>query len=352
MEKISLGEYDIFVGDIWKSLNGLLIEFNYSKIVVLIDENSRHHCLSTLLSNTDIENLKLIEIPSGEIHKSIDTCNFIWEQMINKQLDRNALVINLGGGVIGDMGGFCASTFKRGVDFIQIPTTLLSQVDSSIGGKLGIDFGDVKNSIGLFKNPKAVFIYPDFLKTLPIAEVRSGFAEMIKHGLIADREIWEELKTVEDFEKVNWTSLIVPSLKIKKQIVEADPFEKNVRKKLNFGHTIGHAIESLALKSEKPLLHGEAVAAGMICEAWLSVKKNNLPKTTLNKIAEFILKTYDKVSLKEATFSDLIDLMKNDKKNEGAAINFTLLSQPGEASINHTCDEEMIAESLKYYIHV
>ena len=352
MEKISLGEYDIFVGDIWEPLNDLLVEFNYSKIVVLIDENTRHHCLSTLLSNTDIENLKLIEIPSGEVHKSIETCNVIWKQMIVKQLDRNALVINLGGGVIGDMGGFCASTFKRGMDFIQIPTTLLSQVDSSIGGKLGIDFGDVKNSIGLFKNPKAVFIYPGFLKTLPAAEIQSGFAEMIKHGLIADTEIWEELKMINDFENVNWTSLIIPSLKIKKRIVEADPFEKNVRKKLNFGHTIGHAVESLALQSKQPLLHGEAIAVGMVCEAWLSVKNSNLSESVLDEISEYIVKKYGKVSLKESAFSNLTDLMKNDKKNEGAAINFTLLSQPGKASINHTCDEKMIAESLRYYIQL
>jgi 3-dehydroquinate synthase len=349
MEKISLSDYDIFVGVVWAAINELLEACNYSKIVILVDENTRQHCLPILLSNTTIENPEIVKIPSGEIHKNIETCNFIWQQMIDKQLDRNAVMINLGGGVIGDIGGFCASTFKRGIEFIQMPTTLLSQVDSSIGGKLGIDFGDVKNSIGLFENPKAVFIFPGFLKTLSRQEIRSGFAEMIKHGLIADAQIWEELKSIEDFEDIDWLPFIIPSLKIKKQIVEADPFEKNVRKKLNFGHTIGHAIESFALDSEKPLLHGEAIAAGMICEAWLSLKKGNLSEEALSEVVDYILKIYGKVDLAVASFPALLDLMKNDKKNEGRAINFSMLLKPGEALINHTCDEKRIVESLKYY---
>jgi 3-dehydroquinate synthase len=350
MERISLTDYDIFVGDFWNAFDDFLNTAQYSKIVILVDENTRQHCLPILLSNVEIRNLKLIEIASGETNKNIKICNLIWQQMIDNQVDRNALAINLGGGVIGDMGGFCASTFKRGIDFIQIPTTLLSQVDASIGGKLGIDFEGVKNSIGLFKNPKAVFIDPAFLKTLSLRQIRSGFTEMIKHGLIADARIWNELREIEDFKNVDWRTHIILSLKIKKQIVEADPFEKNIRKKLNFGHTIGHAIESLALHFEKPLLHGEAIAAGMICEAWLSTKKNKLSEAGLKEIVDFVLKIYGKVSLEEESFSDLLNLMKNDKKNKGTEINFTLLSKPGEASINHTCDENLIRESLKYYI--
>ncbi len=352
MEKINLTDYDIFVGAIWEAFDELFNESGYSKIVVLVDENTREHCLPVLLKNTSIKDPELVEISSGEIHKNIETCRFIWQQMMDKQVDRKAAVINLGGGVIGDMGGFCASTFKRGVDFIQIPTTLLSQVDSSIGGKLGIDFGAVKNSIGLFKNPKAVFVSPAFLKTLPTLEVRSGFAEMIKHGLIADASIWNELKNIEAFEKADWLAHITPSLKIKKQIVEADPLEQNVRKKLNFGHTIGHAIEGLALQSEHALLHGEAIAAGMICESWLSMKSSGLAEAALNEIVDYILKIYGKVKLSEASFQSLLALMKNDKKNEGAAINFTLLSKIGEASINHICNEKLILESLKYYIQL
>ena len=349
MEKIELADYDIFVGAIWQTFNDLLEVSGYSNIVILVDENTLEHCLPVLLQNTTIKDPVLIEVSSGEINKNIETCSFIWQQMIDKHIDRNAVVINLGGGVIGDMGGFCASAFKRGIDFVQMPTTLLSQVDSSIGGKLGIDFGAIKNSIGLFKDPKAVFIFSGFLKTLPTKEIRSGFAEMIKHGLIADAQIWKQLKAIENFEKVDWLAYITPSLKIKKQIVKADPFEKNVRKKLNFGHTIGHAMESLALKTAKPLLHGEAIAAGMICEAWLSVENSGLSEAALEEIVDYVLKIYGKADLKEKDFPDLLALMKNDKKNEGSAINFTLLLQPGEASINHVCIEESIFKSLKYY---
>ena len=352
MERISLADYDILVGDVWPAFNELLDHSNYAKIVVLVDENTRQHCLPVLLSNLEIKNLEVLEIKSGEVHKNITTCEQIWKELIDYQVSRDTLMINLGGGVIGDMGGFCASTFKRGIDFIQIPTTLLSQVDSSIGGKLGIDFGSIKNSIGLFKNPKAVFIVPDFLDTLPEREIRSGFAEMIKHGFIADQQIWKDLKKIDSFENVDWLPQIVPSLMVKKQIVETDPFEKNVRKKLNFGHTIGHAIESLALETEKPLLHGEAIAAGMICEAWLSMKSGKLSKEALNEIADYILKIFGKVHLKESTFPDLIALMKNDKKNQGTAINFTFLAQPGEALINQSSTEKTIIESLKYYANL
>ncbi len=350
MKRISLADYDIFVGAIWQAFNQLIEDSRYSKIVILVDENTQEHCLPVLLKNSNIKNPELIKISSGEIYKNIETCSIIWQQMINKQVDRNAVVINLGGGVIGDMGGFCASTFKRGVDFIQMPTTLLSQVDSSIGGKLGIDFGAIKNSVGLFKNPKAVFIFPGFLESLPTKEIRSGFAEMIKHGLVADAQIWKELKAIENFQNVDWFKHITPSLKIKKQIVEADPFEKNVRKKLNFGHTIGHAMESLALNTAKPLLHGEAIAAGMICEAWLSVENAGLSEEALDEFVDYILKLYGKFDLKEKDFPELLSLMKNDKKNEGSAINFTMMLKPGEASINHTCTEKSILESLKFYI--
>ena len=349
MERIRLADYDIFVGAVWEAFNNLLEASRYTQIVILVDENTKEHCLPIFLAKTGIRAFELIEIPSGEIHKNIESCKFIWQQMIDLQVDRNAVMINLGGGVIGDMGGFCASTYKRGIDFIQIPTTLLSQVDSSIGGKLGIDFKGVKNSIGLFKNPKAVFIFPDFLKTLSTREIRSGFAEMIKHGLIADTKIWKELTGIEDFENTAWEDHIVPSLNIKKQVVEADPFEKNVRKKLNFGHTIGHAFESLALHTKHPLLHGEAIAAGMICETWLSMKNGNLSEEALNEVVTFVLKKYGKIEVASKSFSALLDLMKNDKKNEGSAINFTLLTQTGDAMVNHTCDEKLIVESLEYY---
>lgn len=349
MQIISLATYDIFIGDFWQDLKEFLVKKNYSKIAIIVDENTKQFCLPLLQKKIEIEEPTIIEIQSGEFHKNIETCTAIWQKMMDAQFDRNALTINLGGGVIGDMGGFCASTFKRGMDFIQLPTTLLSQVDASIGGKLGIDFGEIKNSVGLFQNPKAVFVEPAFLKTLSEREIRSGFAEIIKHGLIADKRLWQTIIGFENLQAVNWASILEPSLAIKKSIVEEDPFEKGLRKALNFGHTIGHAIESVALNSVKPLLHGEAIAIGMACEAWLSFKLVGLTLENLEKVFHFLMKIYDPVLLNQANFPTFIDLMKQDKKNEGDLINFTLIEEIGKAKINQTCEEGLILESLEWY---
>jgi 3-dehydroquinate synthase len=349
MQTIVLDDYNIYVGNIWDKLNDFFAQSNYSKFFIIIDEHTKEYCLPIFQKNTDLGNATIIEIQSGEKHKNIHTCSFIWNQMINANADRKALVINLGGGVIGDMGGFCAATYKRGLDFIQIPTTLLSDVDSSIGGKLGIDFADVKNSIGLFKNPRAVFIDPIFLNTLPEREVRSGFAEIIKHCLIADAGLWDQLKDIENVMDVDWEPLLVPSLKIKKRVVEADPFEQNIRKTLNFGHTAGHAIESWALNSPSPLLHGEAIAAGMVCETYLSTQVAGFSKDSAKEITAFILRIYGKYALKNEYFLELLRLMKNDKKNQDGKINFTMLNAIGNAEIDRNCEDSLVAESLNYY---
>lgn len=350
MKVIVLDDYKIYVGDIWDQLNDFFENHTYSQYFIIVDENTKEHCYPLLKERVKLDTHTLIEIPSGEKHKNIHTCSFIWKKMMDAKADRKSLVINLGGGVIGDMGGFCAATFKRGVDFIQIPTTLLSKVDSSIGSKLGIDFAAVKNSIGLFKNPKAVFINPVFLKTLPLREIRSGLAEIIKHGLIADITLWEALKQIDHIEKVDWIKFIVPSLEIKKRVVDADPFEQGLRKTLNFGHTIGHAIESWALDSEHPLTHGEAIAAGMICESYLSPPVTGLSKESQQDISNYILKIYGKYSLQREYFPQLIRLMKNDKKNKNGKINFTMLDRLGDAVIDQHCAEEKVLESLSYYM--
>jgi len=311
---------------------------------------TKEHCLPVMEQHlATFAKCEVIEIPSGEVYKNIDTCQSIWEQMMSLEADRNALMINLGGGVIGDMGGFCASTYKRGIEFVQVPTTLLSQVDASIGGKLGIDFAQVKNSVGVFNDPQAVFIDPRFLKTLSKREIRSGFAEIIKHSLIADRAQWEQIKMIEDLDTVDWSKILVPSLNIKKQVVEQDPFEKGLRKSLNFGHTIGHGIEGVLLESASPLLHGEAIAIGMICESYLSQKMLNLDELSLNEIATFILRIYGKEELYESDFPQMLSLMRKDKKNTNAQINFTMLKAAGESLINQTCEEKAIVEAMKYY---
>jgi 3-dehydroquinate synthase len=341
--------YNIYVGDLAQTWSAWFGAFAKKQIVVICDENTAKFCLPVFLQKTALKDYTLIISEAGELHKNIHTCNIIWSKMLEMGIDRQAICINLGGGVIGDMGGFCAATFKRGIDFVQVPTTLLSQVDSSIGGKLGIDFQGVKNSIGVFNDPKAVFLDSDFLATLSPREIRSGFAEMIKHALIADRNEWKKLCQLESLNAIDWADFIVPSLAVKRQIVEDDPFEKGIRKALNFGHTIGHAVESYFLETESPLLHGEAIAIGMICEAYLSFKNNDLTEVELAEIVAFMKCFYDKKILPSESFDTLINSMKQDKKNENQAINFTFLSGIGQAKINQTTDNECIINSLVYY---
>ncbi len=347
MHTITLQDYDIKIGDFRALLHRLLSERNYTKIAVLVDENTRTHCLPTVAEVLHDFNYFVIEIPSGESHKNIQTCTEIWRQMMDNNADRHSLTLNLGGGVIGDMGGFCASTFKRGMDFLQMPTTLLSQVDASVGGKLGIGFNHVKNSIGVFNNPQTVLIDAAFLQSLSEREIRSGFAEIIKHALIADAEHWQKIRQIQDLKTVDWTAFLLPSLKIKQAVVEADPFEKGMRKALNFGHTVGHALESHALESESSLLHGEAVAAGMIAEAYLSVGNAGLSQEEFTEIKDFITRIYQPAPVAESNFSELIHLMRKDKKNAGSEINFTFLEKIGKAKINGSAEISEIEASLK-----
>lgn len=343
-----LQNYNIHIGFFEMPLKAFLEERNYSNIVIIVDENTRECCLPKLEGVLSDFSHFVIEIKSGEEHKTIETSTRIWTQMMDSNIDRSSLCINLGGGVIGDMGGFCASTFKRGIDFVQMPTTLLSQVDASIGGKLGIDFNEVKNSIGLFNNPEKVFIDVRFLETLPLREIRSGFAEIIKHSLIADTVLWQHLKKYEDIRVIDWENLMSNSLKIKQDIVNQDPFEKGIRKALNFGHTIGHAVESVALRSKESLLHGEAVAVGMIGEAYLSYAKGHLKKEALKEIEKYIVKIYNPIKLERENYPHYIELMQKDKKNVGAAINFTFLNAIGACIVNQAASAEEIIESLDY----
>ena len=349
MNTIELADYRIHIGDFWANWNAFLAERNYTKVVVLVDENTKRHCLPIWEANTSVKEYLLIKIEAGEQFKNIETCQKIWTAMMEGEVNRSALLVNLGGGVIGDMGGFCASTYKRGIDFVQFPSTLLSQVDASIGGKLGIDFNHVKNSVGVFRNPQAVFIYPQFLKTLDPREIRSGFAEIIKHSLIADAVHWAHLSKIATLEAINWPIYLAPSLEIKKDVVTKDPFEKGLRKALNFGHTIGHAIESVFLETAQPLLHGEAIAIGMICEAYLSHKVVGFSEVALKQVETFILKIYGKVELNPADYEQFLSLMKKDKKNESDEINFTMLPEIGAVKINQTASRTLIQESLDYY---
>lgn len=348
MSTLDLSTYQIQLGSLQESAKNWLKSQAFSKIALITDEHTAEHCLPVFTAKTGLEDFEHIQILAGEQHKNIETCQHIWRRMIECGLDRRALVINLGGGVIGDMGGFCAATFKRGMAFVQVPTTLLSQVDASVGGKLGIDFMQVKNSIGVFQDPAAVFIDPDFLKTLPERELRSGFAEMLKHALIADAKQWAVLRQLKNLPETDWLPYILHSLRIKQGIVEQDPFEQGIRKALNFGHTIGHAIEGFALESENPLLHGEAIALGMIAESYLSHRLLGLPMQDVEEISTFLRDTYGTYAIKQGNYATLLELMRQDKKNAHGQILFSLIHPLGESAVNVACGTDEIEAALDY----
>lgn len=334
----------------FSQLNQFLTEKSFSKIFILVDENTHEYCLPVFLGNLETEiSFEILEIEAGEEMKNIQTANQLWEILTEMKADRKALIINLGGGVITDMGGFVASTYKRGIQFINIPTTLLSMCDASIGGKTGIDLMHYKNMVGTFSFPEQIFVYTRFLDTLPAKELKSGFAEMLKHGLIADKKHWEDLIQLQHLDSVGIEPLIYQSMEIKQEVVNVDFHEKNVRKTLNFGHTIGHAIESLCLQSGNPILHGEAVALGMICESHLSFLEGLIVKEDADVIIENIQRYFSFIDLNNFKDEDIFNLLLNDKKNADAKINFSLLSAIGNCTYDHECSTENIQKSIDFY---
>lgn len=349
MEAIKHHDHQIYFETGLAPLKEIIATGNYSKVFIFVDTNTSEVCLPAFRAMMDeLTEFDIIETDNGEENKSIDFCIGIWKTLLDFGADRKALMINLGGGVITDMGGFVASTYKRGIDFINIPTTLLSQVDASVGGKTGIDVDNVKNMVGTFALPQGVFIETAFLETLSQREALSGFAEMIKHGLIKDAAYYQKLKSA-DYQNIG-AAHIYRSVEIKNEVVTEDPQEKNVRKILNYGHTIGHAVESYSLSNDKnPLTHGEAIAIGMICEAWLSNKYNNLAKDELEDISAYILSTYPKYNIVEKSYKKLIELMQSDKKNEGGFILFSLLEKIGHCAYNCKVTDTDILASLNYY---
>jgi len=309
----------------------------------LVDENTKAHCLAIFLSQCPVHEPLIIKIDSGEKHKTIDTCQSIWQQLSTYNFDRHSLLINLGGGVIGDMGGFAASCFKRGIDFIQIPTTLLAMVDASIGGKLGVDFSDFKNQIGLFRYPKCVSIFPDFLKSLGKRQLLSGFAEVIKYALIQDIYFWQQIKA-SSLEKIDWEQVITKCIELKNKIVNEDPHEDGKRKILNFGHTIGHAIESHYLSQGKDLLHGEAIALGMLVESQLSP----ISEKEKIEISDCFKSYFSLIDL--PPLGSLLPFIQNDKKNKNQKVQFSLLTKIGQCEYNLTVINSQLKDVFKSYI--
>ncbi|MFK8037598.1 MAG: 3-dehydroquinate synthase [Crocinitomicaceae bacterium] len=333
-----------------KTLNDLLkTEFSGRKKIILTDDNVFEYWIEQLVTSVpELSNAEIIQLPAGEDSKCIEIVMQVLETLSENKIERNDLILNFGGGVITDLGGFIASIYKRGIPFINIPTSLLSQIDASIGGKTGIDLGPHKNQIGTFNHANAVLINPNYLSTLPSEELKSGYAEMLKHGLIASQKHWNDLKHINYSNVDMLTTIIFDSIQIKHQIVDIDPHEKNIRKALNFGHTIGHAIEGYFIKTGKPIKHGYAIACGMIAESYISYKKGILDKKEWNEVHYILTDLFDKIIIDPIVFPQIMRLMENDKKNKAGKINFTLLTGIGTHIINQEVSKENILEALEH----
>jgi len=325
---------------------------NPSKLFLLVDSHTQNHCAAYFLQHLATKiNIEIIEIEPGENSKTIETCQGVWQTLTELDADRKSLIINLGGGVVTDLGGFVASTFKRGIPYINIPTSLLAMVDASVGGKTGVDLGSLKNQIGVISNAEMVIIDVGYLATLPQNQLKSGLAEMLKHGLIQDKAYWKKLGDLSQLSLADLESLIYDSVIIKNNIVTEDLKEDGIRKTLNFGHTLGHAIESYFLenKHKQELLHGEAIVIGMVLAAFLSAELSGLTKTERDEIKNVLQKSYDKVLFEKEDFPPILELLKYDKKNSHGNINFVLLEKIGKPKIDCIVPDELIYKAFNYY---
>jgi 3-dehydroquinate synthase len=353
MDSISANDSVIHFNETcYSSLNEHINSRNFSKIFILVDENTHQYCLPILLEKLSTSTaIEIIEIESGEINKTIETCVGVWNTLSELDADRKSLMINIGGGVITDLGGFVACTFKRGIAYVNVPTTLLSMVDASVGGKTGVDLGHLKNQIGVISNPDLVLIDTQFLDTLPKNQMRSGLAEMLKHGLITGETYWNKFLDLSKLSLNDLDALIYESVIIKKNVVEEDPYENGLRKTLNFGHTLGHAIESYFLSNpnKTTLLHGEAIVVGMILACYISSELTGFPKETTLKIKELFINYYGKVIIESNEYATIIELLKYDKKNNHGNINFVLLEAIGKTKIDCLVDDDIIIDAFNFY---
>ena len=330
-------------------LQKIVLKNKYSSVFILCDENTEKHCLPSFIEFSELESAGLLIINAGETEKTFDTVSDVCKSLLAEGADRKALLINLGGGVVSDIGGFAASIYKRGIDFINVPTTLMAMVDASIGGKTGVNLSGSKNSVGLFSSPEAVFIDSDFLSTLSDEEFHAGFAEVIKHALIGDAEYWNTISQLTDFRDVDDVDdIILPSVEIKKLITDEDFKESGIRKSLNFGHTLGHAYESSSMKLHtNKLLHGNAVALGMIGELFLSSKLAGFPTDKLTTVLDFLVLHYGKFiySINE---NELSEFLLSDKKNENGKIGFYLLHDIGVGAGMFFPEPQLIEEAVAF----
>ena len=347
----------IISNDLQKALSNAIAECPHDKLFVLVDETTHQLCLPVIAGFDCMQEALCIVIGATDTHKTLDTLSHVWAELQRMGATRHSLLINLGGGMVTDLGGFAASTFKRGLAYINIPTTLLSMVDASVGGKTGINFGGLKNEIGVFNNANSVILDTIFLKTMDQENILSGYAEMLKHGLISEEKMWAELLNfnldhldgLDNLEfLVQLGRMLADSVAVKQRIVTEDPTEHGIRKALNLGHTAGHAFESLALE-RKPILHGYAVAYGLVVELYLCCVKTGFPQDKMRQTVAFIKEHYGRMPITCDDYPKLIELMHHDKKNVGTDINFTLLGGIGDIRINQTATEEDIKEALDFY---
>ena len=341
----------VISGNLERDLVSAISECEHDRIFVLTDETTQQLCWPKIKNFKALKDCTPIIIKATDTHKNLDTLAEVWQALSNGGATRHSLMINLGGGMVTDLGGFAASTFKRGIDFINIPTTLLAMVDASVGGKTGINFGGLKNEIGVFSDSRFVIINTQFLDTLDHDNICSGYAEMLKHGLISDEHTWAELVTF-DLDTPDLSQLqrmVAESIKVKERIVEADPHEHGIRKALNLGHTMGHAFESFAMRRGTPILHGYAVAYGLISELYMSARKTAFPTDRMHQTVRFIRENYGTINITCDDYPTLIELMHHDKKNTSGIINFTLLGNVGDIRINQTANEEEIKEALDFF---
>jgi 3-dehydroquinate synthase len=331
----------------------------YSSVFLLVDTNTRLHCLPYLAGRFRLpKSMVILEAEPGEKSKNIETCSRLWYEMARLGADRHSLLICLGGGVTCDLGGFVASTYQRGISFIFLPTSLLAQVDAAIGGKTGVNLKNLKNYIGLFSPPDAIFIFTEFLKSLPGTELLSGYAEVVKHALLSNEKTFRQLsKKFPDSSSItevsDWSLVVQRSVKIKNNVVSKDPFEKGLRKVLNLGHTVGHAFESHALKNNpQGLHHGFAVAMGLVVELNMSVQACGFPEELANEIISYILSVFPFYSFEANEIPEIAALMGFDKKNKSGNIRITMLRQPGDLITDVACSTESLEIALATYLEL
>lgn len=344
----------IYSHDIARELDAALAAIDYDHIFLLTDETTEQLCKPLLQGSKGIKSATPIVIGATDTHKNIDTLCLVWKAMVEGGASRKSLLVNLGGGMVTDLGGFAAASFKRGIRYLNIPTTLLSMVDAAVGGKTGINFNGLKNEIGAFRDSEAVIIDTTFLRTLDAENLRSGYAEMLKHAFLDSEEMWSAHLAF-DLEKPDFKTLqtlVKQSIDVKSHIVEIDPHERGLRKALNLGHTVGHAFESLALKQNRPMLHGYAVAYGLVCELYLSCLLSGFPESKMRQTFNFVRQYYGTFRFTCDDYPALLELMQHDKKNTDGVINFTLLEEAGQLRLDSHATEAQIKDMFDFYTNV